>query len=71
MAGTNCLTKKCRVPFFNTDLKDKIVAKYMDRPQRCNALTLVQYTGVITHTICSKFNYIFLTSTITHNVHKI
>ena len=44
MAGTNCLTKKYRVPFFNTVLNDKIVAKYMERPQRCNSLTLVQHT---------------------------
>ena len=50
MAGTNCLTKKYRVPFFNTVLNDKIVAKYMDRPQRCNSLTLVPHK-VITHTL--------------------
>ena len=44
MAGTNCLTKKYRVPFFNNVLKDKIVGKYMNRSQRCDSLTLTQYT---------------------------
>ena len=43
IAGTNCLTKKYRVPFFATALKDKVVAKYMDRLQGCESLTLVQY----------------------------
>ena len=44
MAATNCLTKKYRVPFFNNVLRDKIVGKYMNRPQRCDSLTLAQYT---------------------------
>ena len=43
LAAANCLTKKSRVPFSNTVLRDKIVQKYMDRPQRCNSLTLVHY----------------------------
>ena len=43
MTGTNCLTKKYRVPFFNTVLTNKIVLKYMDRPQRFESLILVQY----------------------------
>lgn len=38
MAGTNCLTEKYRVPFFATALRDKIVRKYMNRPQRCESL---------------------------------
>ena len=32
MAVTNCLTKKYRVPFANV-LADKMVAKYINRPQ--------------------------------------
>ena len=43
MAGMNCLTKKYRVPFFNTVLTNKMVLKYMDRPQRFESITLVQY----------------------------
>ena len=43
IASTNCLTKKYRVSFFTTVLKDKIVLKYMERPQRFESLTLAQY----------------------------
>ena len=44
MAGTNCLTKKYRVPFFNNVFRGKIVGKYLNRSQRCDSLTLTQYT---------------------------
>ena len=50
LAATNCLTKKYRVPFFNTILKDKIVQKYMDRPQRCNPTNISAESKVINHT---------------------
>ena len=43
MSGTNCITKKYRVPFFNYVLNDKIVHKYMDRPARFKSLTLSEY----------------------------
>ena len=43
MASTNCLTKKYRVPFFTNVLRDKIVAKYINRPQICDSLTLMQF----------------------------
>ena len=43
ISSTNCLTKKYKVPFFTTVLKDKIVIKYMDRPQTFESLTLAQY----------------------------
>ena len=43
IASTNCLTKKYRVPFFMTVIKDKIVSKYIDRSRRFEFLTLAQY----------------------------
>ena len=43
MAGIYCFTKKCKVPFFGKVLTDKMVAKYMNRPERCESLTLAQY----------------------------
>ena len=30
LSGTNCITKKCRVPFFNHVLRDATVIKYMN-----------------------------------------
>ena len=44
MSGTNCISKKYRVPFFNYVLKDKTVLKYMDRPAKFKSLTLTEYS---------------------------
>ena len=44
MSGTNCITKKYRVPFVNYVLNDKIVLQYMDRPARFKSLRLTEYS---------------------------
>ena len=43
MSGTNALTKKYRVPYFNYVLKDKIVIKYLHRSERFKEKSLTQY----------------------------
>ena len=54
MSGTNCITKKYRVPFFYYVLKDKTVLKYMDRPARCKSLTLTEYSRYQQHNFFTK-----------------
>ena len=47
IAGTNCLTKKYRVHIFANVRADKMVAKYITRPERFESLTLIQYAKVL------------------------
>ena len=65
MSGTNCITKKYRVPFVNYVLNDKIVLKYMDRPARFKSLTLTQYSRYLQNNLLQPFSellsYILLT----------
>ena len=43
LSGSNCITKKYRVPFFNHALWDATLIKYMDRLERFKDLTFIQY----------------------------
>ena len=43
MSGTNALTKKYRVSYFNYVLQDKIVIKYLHRSERFKKKSLTQY----------------------------
>ena len=56
MSGTNCITKKYRVPFFNYVLTNKIVLKYMDRPAQFK----IQFFPSILGTLVIYFTYIIL-----------
>ena len=56
MSGTNCITKKYRVPFFNYVLTNKIVLKYMDRPAQFK----IQFFTSILGTLVIYFTYIIL-----------
>ena len=43
LSGSNCITKKYRVPYFNHALRDATLIKYMDRPERFKDLSFIQY----------------------------
>ena len=43
LSGSNCITKKYRVPYFNHALWDATLIKYMDRLERFKDLTFIQY----------------------------
>ena len=43
MSSIYCNTRKYRAPYFSYVLQDKIVLKYMVRPNSFSSLTLAQY----------------------------
>ena len=43
MSSINCNTKKYRVPYFSYVLQDKVVHKYMARPNSFSSMNLTQY----------------------------
>ena len=43
MSDTNCLTKNYHVPYFSNVLEDKVVIKYLHRPDRFHDKNLTQH----------------------------